>query len=82
MSQGGLVCPQCPTTETGFTLISKGAVSSILHIEQNDWTQALRLGLTKSVRQELKYVLNNFLVYHLERRLKTSKYLYASQVGT
>jgi len=79
MTAGGLICSQCPTFETTFTFISKGAVSSILHIERSRWPHALRLGLTKAVRQELKFVLNNFLTHHLERYLKTSRYLMASR---
>lgn len=75
MISGGLVCLECPTIETSFALISKGAISSILHIEQSQWEECLRLGLTKKVKAELKYILNNFLVYHLERKVKSSKYL-------
>jgi len=75
MKMGGLVCVDCPSSETSFTTISKGAVSTILHIEAHKWSDALRLGLTKVVRKELKYILNNFLVYHLEKKLKSAKYL-------
>jgi len=65
---GGLVCSSCPTSETSFQVISKGTISSMLHIEQSDWKKSLRLGLTSPVKKELKYVLNNFLVYHLEKK--------------
>jgi len=75
MALGGLICVDCPTNETTFSIISKGTVATILYIEKSDWKKSLRLGLTKTVRKELKHVLNNFLVYHLERRLKTAKYL-------
>ncbi|MBF0521599.1 MAG: DNA repair protein RecO [Candidatus Omnitrophica bacterium] len=75
LSLGGLVCPNCPTTEAHVTAISQGTISSMLHIEQGDWPQCLRLGLTDLVRKELKYLLNNFLVYHLGKRIKTAKYL-------
>lgn len=72
---GGLICQDCPTQAGTFTIISRGTVASILHIEQNDWEKSLRLGLTASVRRELKYILNNFLSYHLERRIRATKYL-------
>ena len=75
LASGGLICVECPTTETAFTLISKGAVASILHIEQNDWPTCLMLELTTPIKQELKYTLNNFLVYHLEQNIRSSKYL-------
>jgi DNA repair protein RecO (recombination protein O) len=75
MRLGGLVCPLCPTSETTFMLVSRGAISSMLHIEKTPWKTAVRLGLTPSVRKELKYILNNFLVYHLEKRIKSEKLL-------
>lgn len=75
LKSGGLICPQCPSAQTSFTIISPGAIASLLHIEQDDWARSLRLGLTPSVKKELKYLLNNFLVYHLERRIKTAQYL-------
>lgn len=75
LTAGGLICPQCPEGETNVIMISGGTIASILHLEQNDWTKSLRLGLTFTARKELKYILNNFLVYHLERKMKTAKYL-------
>ncbi len=75
MSSGGLVCPDCPTTETSFTIISRGTVSTIMHIERESWQDCLRLGLAAKVRAELKYILNNFLEYHLEQSVKSSKFL-------
>ncbi len=75
LKAGGLVCSQCPTAGSDFMLISQGTIASMLHVEQADWPQSLRLGLTYTVRRELKYILNNFLVYHLEKKIKTAKYL-------
>ncbi len=78
MSLGGLVCPECSVAEKSFRVISQGAVSSMLHIEQHHWPGCLRLGLTLNVKNELKYFLNNFLVYHLEKKVKSAKFLIAS----
>lgn len=75
MRSGGLICSSCPTREQTFALISKGTIASMLHIEKNDWEKSLRLGLTQSVRSELKYILNNFLLYHLEKRIKTTRFI-------
>jgi len=75
LKAGGLVCAQCPTESSDFTMISPGTIASMLHIEHNDWEKGLRLGFTRTVRRELKYVLNNFLVYHLEKKIQTAKYL-------
>ena len=75
MKAGGLICSQCPTSETNFTIISKGTVASMLHIEQSDWSKSLQLGLTNTARKELKYILNNFLVYHLGKKIRSAKYM-------
>jgi DNA repair protein RecO (recombination protein O) len=75
MKSGGLICFECPTSETNFVMVSRGTVASMLHIEQSHWPASLRLGLTDTVRKELKYVLNNFLVYHLGRKIRSARYL-------
>lgn len=75
MGGGGLVCVHCPTMESGLTFISRGTIATILHIESASWKKSLSIGFTKTVRKELKYILNNFLVYHLERKIKSAKYL-------
>ena len=75
LRSGGLVCAQCPSAETVLTPISKGTIASVLHIEGAPWEKSLRLGLTPTVKRELRYILNKFLVYHLERKIKTAAYL-------
>lgn len=75
LKDGGLLCLNCPSPETNFNLISSGAVATILHAEKNAWRNCLKLGLTPTVRAELKYTLNNFLVFNLERQIKSSKFL-------
>ena len=76
LKDGGLICLDCPLTDTTVHLISPGAVASILFAEKNDWPDCLKLKLTETTKQELKYVLNNFLVFHLGRKLKSEKYVF------
>lgn len=75
LKDGGLICPDCPVLDAEVHLISPGTVSSLLFIEKNSWEQCLKLRLTETVKKELKYVLNNFLVYHLGRQVKSAKFL-------
>ena len=72
---GGLVCLRCRLDEPHVTLVSRGAVASLLHIERSDWQVSLRLGISEPIKKELKFLLNDFLVFHLDRQLKTAKYL-------
>lgn len=75
LHDGGLVCGSCPAADTTVHFVSQGAVASILHVERSEWPAGLRLKMTEPIKKELKYVLNNFLVYHLGRRLKSAKYV-------
>jgi DNA repair protein RecO (recombination protein O) len=72
---GGLLCGFCKDSAGEATPISLGAVASILHIQKNHWDAALRLGMAPFVKKELKYVLNHFLVFHLERHLRSTRFL-------
>ncbi len=72
---GGLICPACKIQDTSAQPVSRGVIASLLHIEKSSWENCLRLGLSASIKRELKYILNNFLVFHLERPLKSAKYL-------
>lgn len=75
LKDGGLICLDCPVTDTTVHLISQGTVASILFAEKKDWADCLMLKLSENTKQELKYVLNNFLVFHLGRKIKAAKYL-------
>lgn len=77
LKEGGLICPACRPSDGATHLLSKGTVASILHLEKGDWAYGLTLRLTDAVKKELKYVLNNFLVFHLGRRLRSAQYLHA-----
>ena len=77
MQLGGLVCDACRPSGSDASLISRGTVASILHIEQSEWDKSLRLGLSMMIKKELKFILNNFLVFHLEKNLRSAKYVSA-----
>lgn len=72
---GGLVCGGCQEIPGEAMSISKGAVASILHVQQTPWQKALTMGIGTSIQKELKFVLNHFLVFHLERHLKATRFL-------
>ena len=75
MQLGGLVCDVCRPSGGDAALVSRGTVASILHIEQSEWDKSLRLGLSTMIKKELKFVLNNFLIFHLEKNLRSAKYV-------
>lgn len=75
MKEGGLLCRRCSAGDTTLHAISPSSVSSILFVEDSDWPTCMRLKLSDDTRKELKYILNNFLVFHLGRKVKSEKYL-------
>lgn len=75
MKLGGLICENCYSNDNTATHVSRGTIASLVHIEKNAWEDILRLKLTALTQKELKFILNNFLVYHLEKHLKATRFL-------
>lgn len=75
MQEGGLICPSCCRDGRSAHPISPGTVATILHIERSRWADCQKVKFSMALRTELKYILNNFLVFHLGKRIKSAKYL-------
>ncbi|MCM8783459.1 MAG: DNA repair protein RecO [Candidatus Omnitrophica bacterium] len=65
---GGLLCKHCALEDGNSSFIQPGTISTLKHIlsgsEENLFSR-LRMG--RLIREELRLVLEKFLVYHLER---------------
>jgi len=68
---GGLLCDKCISKDMKARAIFRGTVASILHIERNDLRTNLNLGLNPQIKKELDFVLNQFLNFHLGKKLKS-----------
>lgn len=75
MVKGGLVCNHCLNRAPDAAPVSRGAVATLMYIESRPWAGCLKLKLHPEVKQELKRILNNFLVFHLEKNIRSAKYL-------
>ncbi len=75
LQSGGLICLRCKLKDTDVSLVAPGTIASILYVERNPWGLCLQLGLTERIKRQLMFVLNNFLVFHLEKEIKMMKYL-------
>lgn len=73
--KGGLVCASCGHAERDSRMVSPGAVATLLYIEKNVWSECLKLGMPPVIRREIKAILNNFLVYHLEKNIRSARFL-------
>ncbi|MEW5895848.1 MAG: DNA repair protein RecO [Candidatus Omnitrophota bacterium] len=76
LKEGGLICILCgERLHQTLHPISPGTISTILYVEKSPWKNCLRIHLTRNSRDELKYILNNFLVFHLGKKIKSAQYL-------
>ncbi len=75
MTKGGLVCRHCLHRASDAVVVSAGAIASLMYIESRPWEACLKLKISASIKQELKRILNNFLIFHLEKNIKSAKYL-------
>jgi len=75
MKEGGLICFSCQVQDRTLHAISPGTVATILHVEGASWPECRKLRLTATGREELRYILNNFLVFHLGKKIKSAKYV-------
>lgn len=73
LSLGGMLCGGCYAKDPGARSIFRGTVASIMHIEKNDLSNNLNLGLNPQIKRELEAILNAFLNYHLGKELKSQK---------
>lgn len=72
---GGLLCPNCFKKDLKARPIFRGTTATILHIEKNSLEDNLRLGINPQIKRELDYILDAFLEFHLDKKLKTQKYM-------
>lgn len=72
---GGLVCQFCKDPGGDWVPITRGAVATIIHVQRENWKKAVQLGITPTIKKELKFILNHFLVFHLERHLKSTRFM-------
>lgn len=70
---GGLICLLCQKKDLRARPVYRGTTATILHIEKNDLANNLRLGINPQIKRELDYILQAFIEFHLEKRLKSQK---------
>jgi len=68
---GGLLCSRCFKKDYKARSIFRGTTATILHIERNDITNNMRLGINPQINRELNGILRSFFNFHIEKKLKT-----------
>lgn len=75
LMRGGLLCPACKGYDDGSLAVSAGSIATLVYIEKSNWVSCLKLRMPFHVKQELGIILNNFLLFHLGKNIRSTKYL-------
>lgn len=73
---GGILCERCFGHDKDALATLKGTLASIEYIEKSDWPKALRLKIAPDIAAELVTILNSFLDIHLDKEIKSRKFLH------
>ncbi|MFH1655490.1 MAG: DNA repair protein RecO [Candidatus Omnitrophota bacterium] len=72
---GGLICPACKNRDENTSSVLKGTINSLIFLETSPWQKSLNLALSKQLESELRSILYNFLSFHLDKNMKSYRFL-------
>jgi DNA repair protein RecO (recombination protein O) len=73
--KGGIACLKCQRESARSPLMSSASVKAFMGIQSDSLLQSAKRDWSDALVNEIKPVLKLHREYHLERRLKTSKYI-------
>ena len=73
--QGGVLCPACGKGRRDAHSLSLAAFKVLRYGQTHDWNQFRRLRLTQALHAEVENVLYHYLLFILERNLKSVEFL-------
>jgi DNA repair protein RecO (recombination protein O) len=72
---GGVLCPRCGENQRGVRPIALGTLKVLRYLQTRGYEECIRLQLQPSTRSEVEEVLQQYLIYLLERRLKSVEFM-------
>jgi DNA repair protein RecO (recombination protein O) len=75
-SRGGVLCPDCGSGQREAIPLSLKAFKVLRYGQTRDWDKFRRLRLTPAVHAEVENILHQYLVYVLERNLRSVEFLH------
>lgn len=72
---GGLLCQECFLRDSNSFEIYDGTLASMLHIEKTDFSHVWRLNLTPKVKKQLGEILNDFIQFHIDKKIKSKEFI-------
>ncbi|MBM4430096.1 MAG: DNA repair protein RecO [Chloroflexi bacterium] len=75
VEEGGALCPRCGEGRPGARPIGLGSLKVLRYLQTREYTDCVRLQLQAGTEAEVEDILQKYLVYLLERRLKSVEFL-------
>jgi DNA repair protein RecO (recombination protein O) len=75
-ADGGVLCPRCGYDRVGTLELSLNALKVLRFFQTRDWQTCRLLRLTPASLSEVERVMNDYITYYLERRLKSIDFLH------
>jgi DNA repair protein RecO (recombination protein O) len=73
--KGGVLCPECGLRTAGVVPISMSALKYLRHFQRSSFEQATRAKLSSLINAEIEKLMQDYMVYNLERGLKTPTFI-------
>jgi DNA repair protein RecO (recombination protein O) len=75
-ADGGVFCRRCGYDRPGTTEISVNALKVLRFLQTREWETCRLLRLSPSSHAEVEWLMNGYITYHLERRLKSVDFIH------
>ena len=75
-TDGGILCPRCGEDDSHTVPLSLNALKVLRFLQTREWELCRRLNLSPPLHTELERILHNYIVFILERNLKSVAFLY------
>jgi len=74
---GGLLCPRCGEGERGCQEVSPQMLATLRYLQTRDYVLCRRLRVDRSAHEELETLMRRYIIYLLERKLKSVDFINA-----
>jgi DNA repair protein RecO (recombination protein O) len=74
-AEGGAYCQRCGYGQVGTVELSLNALKVLRFLQTREWETCRLLRLSPASHAEVERVMNTYLTYHLERRLKSVDFI-------
>ena len=69
-------CQKCGHDRVGTSEISVNALKVLRFLQTRDWETCRLLRLSSASHAEVERIMNHYITYHLERRLKSVEFIH------